>query len=116
MGFLYQTGDRIALLELEAWFGFKSDTSISFDLARRTDPTLIIGWIEVHYPCDDLHQKVHLRAALPAEYLHNANRQQELVSQVFHALGIPRDETYWADFLNCEGGGNSLFHDPGILT
>lgn len=96
--FLYENGDRFAVLDLFASFAFKSSGSISFDLV--TEDSRVIGWVDVHHPCVG-HIKARFRVLLPARY-HNSDQMLDFVQKLFMALGVPADETYEAEFLNAD--------------
>ncbi len=107
--------DGFDILDLQARFVFKTDTSISFDIGRWSNTLRIpravgggerglvqdtpfvfnvIGWIDVHHPCDG-HIRTYLRIRMPEEY-HALERVKSIVATIFKALDIPLDETYEA--------------------
>ena len=104
--FLYEHGDRFAVLDLLASFAFKSSGSVSFDLGTEGGGVFnVVGWVDVHHPCEG-HIKARFRVLLPARY-HALEQMPDFVQQMFSALGIPPDETYEAEFV-------SAHHRTGI--
>ena len=116
-----KSNDQFSLLDLIARVEFKSNSSISFDIGRLSNtlriPTgehgkevqfsggrllvfTVIGWIDVHHPCDG-HIKTQLRIPMPAEYL-LFDQMKSIIQRVFEVLDIPLDETYEAVFFTCD--------------
>jgi hypothetical protein len=110
----WKNGDGFALLDLIAQFQFKTASSLSFQLGKVVDhnsPRLpemgdepwdfllesgtvlvVIGWLDVHYPCDGLH-RLQLRVGLPDRYL-CWESMRDLVREVLAMLELPNDESY----------------------
>jgi hypothetical protein len=94
--------DGFPLLDLTARFAFKTSSSISFEVGRIADvhpdddPAFVfsafevIGWIDVHHPCDS-RIKAQLRICIPVEY-HPFERMAAMVKAICEALSIPADE------------------------
>jgi len=94
--------DEFSLLGLTARFAFKTDSSISFEVGKvadnspEDDPTFVIsaftviGWIDIHHPCDS-RIKTQIRICMPAEY-HTFERMSAMVKATCEALFIPADE------------------------
>jgi hypothetical protein len=97
--FLYEPGDEIRLLDLAARCAFKSEGSISFDLGFNDEGFCVIGFVDLHYPCEG-HIKVHLRVGVPPQHYREASDRLAFVRQLFGALAIPADETYEATFVD----------------
>lgn len=96
--FVYEHGDRLAVLDLVASFAFKSPGSVSFDLGTEEGGGFkVVGWVDVHHPCEG-HLKARFRVVLPVRY-HAPEPMQGFVRTMFSALGIPADETYEAEFV-----------------
>jgi hypothetical protein len=108
-------------LDLTAKVEFKSPSSISFDIGRLSNTLrlpadeddkevvfsgerpfvfTVIGWIDVHHPCDG-HIKTQLRIRIPAKY-HLVEQMKSIIQRVFEVLDIPLDETYEAVFFTCD--------------
>src|SRR4029079_11451438 len=96
--FLYEHGDRFTVLDLLASFAFKSSGSVSFDLGTDCGVFKLVGWVDVHHPCEG-HIKARFRVLLPARY-HGPEQMRDFVQQMFSALGIPADETYEVEFVS----------------
>jgi hypothetical protein len=110
------------VLDLNAEFAFRSQTSISFNLGRYSDTlTLpgggllandfvlpvglggvfnVVGRVDVHHPCEG-HIKAQLRTVLPSDY-QQFERMRDFVAILFRALAIPPDETFEAHFVSAE--------------
>jgi hypothetical protein len=116
-----KTNGQFSLLDLTAKVEFMSYSSLSFDIGRLSNtlrlPTdehdkevgfsgerlfvsIVIGWIDVHHPCDG-HIKTQLRIRLPAEY-HLVDQMKSIIHRIFEVLDIPLDETYEAVFFTCD--------------
>ncbi|HEX4612229.1 MAG TPA: hypothetical protein VH092_28805 [Urbifossiella sp.] len=116
----WQHGDEFPVLGLVAQFQFKSPSSLSFRLGRSVDrnsPRLpemgggdatlwdlllgsggsvfvVVGWLDVHYPCDGLHH-LQLRVGLPDRYI-SWEVLRDLVPGVIAAVGLPAGVSYHA--------------------
>jgi hypothetical protein len=97
-------GVAFSVLDLDAYFAFRTATSISFRIEWNGDDHDLKfrkGWIDVHYPCTDdfaARFKVVIRVAVIPPY-QDFESQEAIIAAVLHALGIPEDETYEAHFF-----------------
>lgn len=141
----WKQGDEFAVLDLVAQLQFKSASTLSFQLGThvsRGSPRppemvgddelmdflleassvfVVIGWLDVHHPCDGFH-RLQLRVGLPDRYV-CWESMRDLVPQVIAALGLSADESYhvhlaglsqqtsmeWpqSGFVSYSGGGNA---------
>jgi hypothetical protein len=86
---------RFTTLDFVAQLDFHTGSSASYECTRHSAslcPHRQIGWIDIHWPCEG-HISARLRIALPEEY-HGWTRLEEIRRCVFHAMGIPEDETW----------------------
>ena len=119
----FKHNDCFALLDLEACFEFKTETSISFQLGRHSRSRNAFsahGWLDVHHPVPGEYvPKACLRIALPSKYLqfeHKAlllEQFREVVATVFAALQIPEGEVYAAHFFTPEYQQSVFIEEPG---
>ena len=87
--------DAFTISGLTARVGFRSSSSISFELGLRSQSGFTfshVGWIDVHHPCDG-HIKAQLRIKLPSQF-HEPEQMESIIAKVFESLAIPPDETY----------------------
>lgn len=103
--------DGFPLLDLTAKFSFKTSSSISFEIGRAGDihpddepdfvisAFVVIGWIDVHHPCDS-GIRVQIRIAIPADY-HAFERMAEMVGTICDVLSIPPDENRETTVFSC---------------
>jgi len=120
----FKDRDCFALLDLEACFAFKTETSISFTLGRHSRSRSAFvhkGWLEVHHPIPTEYvTKAYLRIALPSQYFGfehkflETDQQREIVAAVFQALEIPQEEVYEAYFFTPENQQVLFVEEPGI--
>src|SRR3989339_810027 len=88
------------ILDIKASPSFRTATSISFSLSRRSKslcPERQVGWIDVHFPCVG-HIKTQVRVLIPEEYLEPA-KMATVIKSILAIAGIPEDETYEATFV-----------------
>ena len=98
---LYEYGTEIDLLDLRGRFAFRTESSASFDLiGRGQDGELLIGWVDVHHPCDGF-IRAKVRVIVPVEH-HKFEWMRDFIQRLFTALGIPPDETFEADFIGSD--------------
>jgi|GEM_PF-1519874 len=119
----FKHNDCFALLDLEACFEFKTETSISFQLGRHSRSRNAFsahGWLDVHHPVPGEYvPKACLRIALPSKYLqfeHKAlllEQFREVVATVFAALQIPEGEVYAAHFFTPAYQQSVFIEEPG---
>ena len=117
--------DCFALLDLEACFDFKTETSISFQLGKHSRDRgmfSVRGWLDVHHPVPGEYvTKAYLRIALPSNYFGfehkflELEQQKEVVATVFKALQIPGEEIYEAHFFMPENQQVVFVEEPGIM-
>jgi hypothetical protein len=117
--------DCFTLLDLEACFDFKTETSISFQLGRYSrsrSAFSIRGWLDLHHPVHTPYgTKAYLRIALPSQYLqfeHESllsDQLKEIVATVLKALEIPSDEVYEAHFFTPDNQQYLFIKEPGIM-
>jgi hypothetical protein len=84
---------RFTVLNFLAELEFHTASSASYRCERYSAslcPRRQLGWIDVHWPCENHHVAVELRIALPEEY-HSLEKLEEIRRSVFRALGIPED-------------------------
>ncbi len=63
---------------------------------------LIIGWLDVHHPCEG-HHRLQLRVGLPDRYV-CWETMRDLVPQILAALGLPADESCHAELAGLSQG------------
>lgn len=112
----FSRSPAIKLLRLSAWFDFKTDTSIGFQVGYGDGNTHDgQGWIIVHHPPDH-HVKTRLQCCIPDEYL-EWDAMRSIIKALFVALEIPLDETFVADFVSPHRQtGMSEHHDRDGCT
>ena len=120
----FQNRECFSLLDLEACFDFKTETSISFNLgihSRSRSAFNICGWLEVHHPIQiEYGTKAYLRIALPPQYFvfeHPSlqiDQQKEIVAVVLEALEIPPEEVYEAHFFTPDNPHCLFIEELGI--
>ena len=110
--------DGFQVLDLSARFAFKTSSSISFEVGRIADVSpdgepdfvfpafKVIGWIDVHHPCDSC-IKAHIRICIPVDY-HPFECMTAMVKAICEALSIPTDE-------HCEAIVFDSEHVTGII-
>ncbi len=89
------------VLDVTARLEFSTPSSKSFAFERYSKslcPTLQLGWIEIHHPCEG-HIRAHVRVSLPKDY-HQPEKMKQIVEALFVHAGIPADETYEAHFVS----------------
>lgn len=102
--FLHTPGERIQLADLAALCRFRTDSSISFDLGHVGDRILeLIGYVDVHYPCDQKYCPVHFRVVLPIEY-GDPEWLHRLIDELYLAFAIPEDVGYELRFNSMSEG------------
>lgn len=98
--------DFFPVLDLDACFRFKTQSSISFRLGRFDKHRSVFtsqGWLDVHHPVmRDGYTSVFLRVFLPAEYL-TLDQMKQMIEAVLAALEIPENEVSDAYFVTAEG-------------
>ena len=110
--------DSFHLLDLIAKFAFKTNSSISFEVGRIADvhPAdqpddvisgfKIIGWIDVHHPCDSC-IKAQIRICIPVEY-HKFQTIAAMVRRICETLSISSHE-------HCESRVFNSDHETAIM-
>ena len=121
----FKDRDCFALLDMEAYFDFKTETSISFQLGKHSRDRgmfSVRGWLDVHHSVQrEGVVKAYLRIALPSSYFgfeHKSlelEQQKEVVATVFKALQIPTEEIYEAHFFTPENQKVVFVEEPGIM-
>ena len=110
--------DCFELLDLVACFEFKTETSISFQVGKRSKDGgmfSVRGWLDVHHPVDmKEYTKAYLRISLPPKYL-ELEQERQVLTSVFEALELPAQETYEAYFFTSENSQLLIIEEPGIM-
>ena len=113
-----ESRDCFALLDLMACFDFKTETSISFQIGKRSKDGCIFsvrGWLDIHHPVDmGEYAKAYLRISLPQKYL-DFEQEKLILAVVFEALEIPEQEIYEAYFFTSENTQHLFAEEPGVM-
>jgi hypothetical protein len=104
--------DSFDILDLRAYFDFKSATSVGFLLGpiprRWQSIQVVFGGLQVHHPCEG-HILAYVYVQQPRRY-----GDFQMLSQfrevLFRELGIPKHETYELHYSDATDGNLVISH------